>query len=81
MLLMLLSSSSLRGRSLVCKFRVKVPAPIQAANTAYAKNALELLKKCAEHTSIEKMFSAYAAAEFTRNWLLLKKKQQLKVKE
>ena len=61
-----------------------VPAPIQAANvriTAYAKDAHELLKKCAEHTSIVKTFSVYADTEFIPNWLLLKNEQQLKVKD
>ena len=60
-----------------------VPAPIQAANskiTAYAKEALELLKKSAEHASIARMFSAYADAEYIPQWLQLKKEQQLKVK-
>ena len=60
-----------------------MPAPIQAANSriaTYSKDALDL-KKNAEHTSIAKMFGAYIDADHIPNWLLLKKEQQLKVKD
>ena len=45
------------------------------------KEAFELLKQSGEHACTTKLHNAYIAAEYVPIWLLLKKEQQLRVRD